>query len=166
VLTLANLWIVVGILFSTSLPSRAPVPNDPKADAQQKAIKEFAGKVVVAIAKQDIDGLVEMSEVPWYRDAVNFSEDKKELRKDLEAMLDEKPVFEAKKYSVKRIETFKVAQTTLSESDIKGYKKALGDDDFVVHVEVDYPAQKIQVRLLVKLKDGKPRLVGFGQESR
>jgi hypothetical protein len=160
-LTLANIWVVVGILFSTSLPNRAPVPSDPKADAQQKAIKEFAGKVVVAIAKQDIDGLVEMSEVPWHRDARNFSTTKKELRKDLENMLDGKPTFEAKKYAVNSVEMFKSVRATLGERKAEGYKTVLGEEDLVVQVEVEYPKQQIQFRLLVKMKDGKPRLVGI-----
>jgi hypothetical protein len=48
---------------------------------------------------------------------------------------------------------------------IEDYTEVLTDADFVVQVEVQIPDRKRQTRLLVKMVDGDPRLVGWGKED-
>lgn len=165
---LNNLFFLVVLLAAELIYGRvgsaAPKPADTQSTERDKAIKAFVAQVITAIGKKDIDTLVALSEVPFNQQPGLIHASKEELRNSIGGGLRRKPMFDGK-HELKKIETYKVAKPRFNEQAVVDAKKVLGDDDVVVHVEVEYPDRKLQVRLLLKIKDGKPRLVGWGQET-
>lgn len=66
---------------------------------------------------------------------------------------------------VKRVETFAAAKGRFTEAEAKSIKEVLADEDFVVHVRTEFGGRTRQLSLLVKVKDGKPRLAGWGRAA-
>ena len=144
--------------------SAAPKLADKEASEREKAIKEFVAKVIIAIGKKDLDALVDLCEVPFNHQPGRFERNSAKLKSNFHKGMDVKPKFEGK-HEVKRIQTFGDAKARLEEHAVKDYKEVLTEDDFLIHVEVQYPDRKLQWRLLIKMKDGKTRLVGWGIED-
>lgn len=139
--------------------------TDPKPDAkdkaaQEKAVKELVDKAVTAFGKRDIDALVEMSDLPWYC-VGSISDNVMRLKKDLFITFEDKPQFDPK-HTIQKVATFKDAKRDLKESRVKAFEKVLTDSDLVVEVEFTYLGKELDMSVLLKLRDGKPRLVGFG----
>lgn len=160
-----TLLIVVGFVAIVFIPGASAAPKSaPRATPEQeKAIKEFVAKVITAVGKQDVPGLVELSDVPFNYQRGGVQKEKEDLKRGFYKGIDGKPKFDGI-HEVRAIETFAASKARFDEQEIKDAKEVLSDDDFVIHVEVQYPDRKLQARLLIKIKDGKPRLVGVGRE--
>jgi hypothetical protein len=119
--------------------------------------------VVAALINKDIDGFLDMCEVPFHQPGGYFSEDKDDLRRWISKALDDESL-SASVNEVQRIETFGAARAWLTKSRINSIKEVLADGDFVVHVVNVGGAfqRKRQYPLLIKVKGGKPRLAGRG----
>lgn len=144
------------------LPSAASDPKPEAKDnaAQEKAVKELVGKAVTAIAKRDIEALVEMSDVPWCSPGPAVAENKVQLKKNIFIAFEDKPKFDPK-HKILSITNFDSAKRNLTKSHIEAFGKVLNDSDYVAEVEITYLGNKVEMTILIKLRDGEPRLVGF-----
>jgi len=156
--------IVLAIAIPASGPNTSAAPNPKEKAPSEKALKEFVAKVVAALGKQDIDRLDELSDVPFYLQPGKLARNHNRLRDGLKKGLDGKLMFEGE-HEVKRIRTFKEAKAGLGDTALNDYKLVLADDDFLVHVAIKTPARPMQARLFIKIIEGKPRLVGLGEEE-
>lgn len=141
-----------------SVASAAPKPKDKMTTETE--LKEFATNVVAALLKKDIDGFLAMAEVPFHQPGAYFSENKSDLRQWITKALNNGPLNE-KANEVKKVETFKSAKARFSASEVGSISRVLADSDFVVEVATAFGGQKYLLALLVKLKDGKPRVAGW-----
>lgn len=134
-----------------------PIDNAPT----EKEIKEFATKVVTALIEKDIDGFMRMTEVPFHQPGGYFWNEKEDLNRWIKKALDDEP-FSKGVNEIKSIKTFEATKASLSEAENRSFNEALGEQDFVVCVNTEFGGRKKQLPLLIKIKSGKPRLVGWG----
>jgi hypothetical protein len=136
----------------------APRPAE-KESEREKAIKAAVAKFVAAMSEQDEGAFVEACGVPFITEPGKLARDAATLRKFYKVEVAGRPPFDA--HEVKRVETFKQAKARLGEADVKGFDNVLRDEDYVATVELQRRGRKHELRLLMKLEDGKPKVVGL-----
>lgn len=142
------------------LPAGSAAPKAKDNAPTEKELKEFATKVVAALLKKDIDGFLDMCEVPFLQPGGYFSKDKDDLRRWITKALNNGPL-NRDANEVKGIETFEAAKARFSASEIMAISQVLADKDFVVDVATEFGGEKVQLSLLLKVKAGKPRVAGW-----
>jgi hypothetical protein len=147
-------------------PSNSAAPRvDTVADAQAKAVKEFVGRVLGAIGRQDFDTLTEFCAVPFAVRKGHVQNNTDRLKEDLAERFHGDPKFDGSKHTVLAIQPFKEARGRFSEQEARDAAVVLSDDDVVVRVEVFEKRGTTHGRLLIRVKDGKLRLAGIQPES-
>jgi hypothetical protein len=148
-----------------SAASAAPKASDKAAEKRDKAVKEFVAKFYDALARHDFDAVVELCDVPFLIQPNGIRKDKASIKKQYEDGHKLFPTHGEIKQVVKSIETYKDAKRRFLPEQVKDADHVLTDNDLVVHVVVNREAGKFHHRLLIKLVDGKPRLVGTQVET-
>jgi hypothetical protein len=139
--------------------SAAPRTPDKELAEQQKAIKAAVAKFVTAMSEQNVDAFVEACGVPFSHEPGKLARDTVTLRKMYKVEVEGRPPFDV--HEVKRVETFKDAKARLGEAGVKGFDEVLREEDYVATVEFQRRGRKYPSRLLFKLEDGKPKVVGW-----
>ena len=139
--------------------SAAPRPADKEPAEREKAIKAAVAKFVAAMSEQNVDAFVEACGVPFSHQPGKLARDTDTLRKMYKVEVEGRPPYDS--HEVKRIETFKETKARLGEDGVKGFEEVLRDEDYVATVELRSRGRKYQPRLLIKLVDGKPKVVGW-----
>jgi len=157
-------FILVAVLVCGQLGFAAPKPADKEATEREKEIKEFVAKYYDALGRHDFDAMVELCDVPFLiqpRAEVNgIRKDKAKIKEQYESGYEGRPKFDGSKHVVKSIQTYKEAKKRFPDEQAKDAEAVITDEDLVVHVEVMDFDGKFQRRMLIKLVEGKPRLVG------
>lgn len=154
-------WVGVG--------TAAPKRPDRAAAERQQAVKAFAAKVVTAFGRQDIDALVELSNTPFTLVPGGRGPDWEEaaVRETLDGQLGVFPRIDPDRHEVFRVQTLADALTWLNPQEARDCGRVLGDEDYVVGVQVQVPhlGVRMRLRLLIRLAAGVPQLAGFGREG-
>ena len=158
---LMRLLFLAGAVGLVCVPAVSAAPRPKDKTPTEKELKAFAAKVAATLIKKDIDGFLSMCEVPFHQPGGYFSKDKKDLRRWITKALGNGR-YRNEVREVKRVETFKKAKARFSASEVGWISRVLSDGDFVVDVEMELLGQrKEENSLLITVKSGKPRLVGW-----
>lgn len=163
--------VVMGLIWLPTA-SAAPKPAETPTDKRDKAVKEFVAKVYDALGKHDFDAFVELCDVPFLiqpgvekHGDVSLTKDKASIKKHFEQGRRYFPKFDGSKHEVRSIQTYKEAKPRFLEEQVKDADHVITDNDLVVHAVANDDRGKFHHRLLIKLVDGKPRLVGIQVET-
>lgn len=144
----------------------APKPAETPVEKRDKAVKEFVARAAGALGRHDFAAFVEFCDVPFniQRGSAGTSgirTVKDGFAKDLADRYDGKPTFDGSKHLVRSIQTYKEARDRFDAQEATDAEAVIGAMDLVVHVELGDPGRRSHLRFLIKLLDGKPRLVGI-----
>lgn len=156
-----SLVLMVGATALVWTAAAGAAPKLAEKGPSESDLRAFAASVVAALIEKDIELFMRHAEVPFHHPGGYFSSEAEDLRRRTKKVLDEEPLLRGVN-DVKRVETWKATAPRLSDADVRSMKKVLADDDLTVTVHTEFGGQKRQMLLLIKLKSGKPRLVGCG----
>jgi len=167
------LLVIAVFALGSEVGTAAPKPAETPTEKRDKAVKEFVAKAMIALGRHDFDTFVGYCDVPYYiqpstRVASGIRRTNEGFAKDLASRfdaLDGKGKFDGSKHLVRSIQTLKEAKKRFTDQQALDAEAVMAEEDLVVHVVLDDPDSKFHSRLLVKLVDGKPRLVGIQPEQ-
>jgi hypothetical protein len=134
------------------------------ADKDEDKAKEAAVAFLKAVKAKDADAVLKTAELPFLT-MVDGSpmvfEKAADLKADLKAKLDTIKDADKVPTEIERIAPFADLKDKIKDEDRrKAVEKVMGDGGFVAFVKT---ADDKTVVILVRLKDGKAKVVGFGQ---
>ena len=158
---LMRLLFLAGAVGLVCVPAVSAAPKPKDKTPTEKELKAFAAKVAATLIKKDIDGFLSMCEVPFHQPGGYFSKDKEDLKRWITKALGNGRLREDV-HDIKRVETFKAAKARFSASEAGWISQVLTDNDFVVCLDMEQVGErKHEKQLLIRVKGGKPQLVGF-----
>ena len=147
--------LAVGLLFAfAAAPASAADKNEDKA-------KEAAVAFLKAIKAKDVDAVMKASAAPFaHREGGDISviKDEAELKKWVKGKLDEIKDADKVPTDVEKVVPFADLKAKLDADDQKKVEEVVGKDGFVAMIEVEGK----MVVILIKMKDGKGKVVGIG----
>ena len=148
--------LAVGLLFAfAAAPASAADKNEDKA-------KEAAVAFLKAIKAKDVDAVMKASAAPFaHREGgeIGVIKDEAELKKWVKGKLDELKDADKVPTDVDKVVPFSELKEKINdEAERKKVEDVIGKDGFVALIEVDGK----MVVILVKMKDGKGKVVGIG----
>ena len=148
--------LAVGLLVAfVGSPASAADKNEDKA-------KEAAVAFLKAVKAKDIDAVMKASAAPFaHREGgeITVVKDEAELKKWIKGKLDEIKDADKVPTEVEKVVPFADLKEKINdEADKKKVEDVVGKDGFVAMIEVDGK----MVVILVKMKDGKGKVVGIG----
>ena len=147
--------LAVGLLFAfAAAPASAADKNEDKA-------KEAAVAFLKAVKAKDVDAVMKASAAPFaHREGgeIGVLKDEAELKKWLKGKLDDIKDADKVPTDVDKVVPFADLKQKLDGEDLKKVEGVVGKDGFVAMIEVDGK----MVVILVKMTDGKGKVVGIG----
>ena len=147
--------LAVGLLFAfAAAPASAADKNEDKA-------KEAAVAFLKAVKAKDADAVMKASAAPFaHREGgeIGVVKDEAELKKWIKGKLDEIKDADKVPTDVEKVVPFAELKAKLEADDQKKVEEVVGKDGFVAMIEVDGK----MVVILVRIKDGKAKVVGIG----
>ena len=147
--------LAVGLLFAfAAAPASAADKNEDKA-------KEAAVAFLKAVKAKDADAVMKASAAPFaHREGgeIGVVKDEAELKKWIKGKLDEIKDADKVPTEVEKVVPFAELKAKLEADDQKKVEEVVGKDGFVAMIEVDGK----MVVILVRIKDGKAKVVGIG----
>ena len=135
------------------------------ADKDDEKAKEAAVAFLKAVKSKDADAVLKTAELPFLTmndGAPKVWEKADELKADLKAKLDTINDAAQVPTVVEKVVPFAELKDRIREEDRrKAVEKVMGDGGYLAFVKT--PDEKLVV-ILVRLKDGKAKVVGFGQQ--
>jgi len=130
-------------------------------DKTEAQVKEVVGQFTKAVKGKDIVNLMRVQEVPFFFDGKRNITELDELRKLWTGVLEKKDLAQAE-FQIEEIQVFEKAQERFSEKERELLKDVMKKDDRVVRLSVLQKGKTTEgLRLLVRLKDGKAKIVGL-----
>jgi hypothetical protein len=163
-------WLTV------TLSSASAYPPPPKAEAKpeyDKLAKEAADGFCQNIVKRDFDAVIKACDFPLIFEGGKVLEKAEDFRKELDGIpadaLKDVKITVKEAMAVDKLEAWgkglaRPPSVLKKEDRLKAMKERVGKDGWVVALDAEHGGQKEdRVGLvLVLFKDGKPRIVGFG----
>ena len=134
----------------------------PAADKNEDKAKEAAVAFLKAVKAKDVDAVMKASAAPFaHREGgdIGVIKDEAELKKWVKEKLDSIADTDKVPTDVEKVVPFSELKEKIpGEDDKKKVEEVVGKDGFVATIEVDGKT----VVILVKMKDGKGKVVGIG----
>lgn len=147
--------LAVGLLVAfAASPASAADKNEDKA-------KEAAVAFLKAVKAKDADAVMKASAAPFaHREGgeIGVVKDEAEHKKWIKGKLDEIKDADKVPTEVEKVVPFAELKAKLEADDQKKVEEVVGKDGFVAMIEVDGK----MVVILVRIKDGKAKVVGIG----
>ena len=147
--------LAVGLLFAfAAAPASAADKNEDKA-------KEAAVAFLKAVKAKDADAVMKASAAPFaHREGgeIGVLKDEASLKKWVKGKLDEIKDADKVPTEVEKVVPFAELKAKLEADDQKKVEEVVGKDGFVAMIEFDGK----MVVILVRIKDGKAKVVGIG----
>jgi hypothetical protein len=115
---------------------------------------------VKAMRAEDLDGLMETVDVPWFLDGKKIVESKDELRAFFRKPLEEKDFSEMEAEIVK-VQTFGSLKDKASGQTGELLKRIARDDDLFFQLKIKMGERSDGVYLLVRVDGGKGKVIGL-----
>lgn len=141
----------------------------PQSDEQKqinKQVSETARKFYTAFESGNLDVMLGMSTVPWYHDGKTVVRTEDVLRVELKKLNDQRETSHGKRVAdIKLVAAYALMKDRMPPQDREMLEQVVRDDDYLALVMLkpqDVTNKKSEnVVLLVRLKDGKPSVIGL-----
>jgi hypothetical protein len=153
--------LAVAVLVAVAAPPGAAVDKDKEKD-EDKA-KEAATAFLKALKAKDVDAALKVSATPFgYRDGEKsvVLDDEAALKKWLKERIDAIKDADAQATEIKGLQSFAALKEKIADADkLKTIEDVIGKDGFVAV----YRADEKMIPILIRMKDGKAKIVGVGR---
>jgi hypothetical protein len=143
------------LLFSSWSPA---VAQENAEDLARSAVDRF----MKAFKAKDLPSLMDTVDVPWFHQSEKIIRDRAELEKAYRQLFEKSKDVSKLNYAIKVVSRYQEVRGKTSEEEQKLLDGVILADDRVVLIEIDQPARKKEtVVLLVRIREGKARIVGL-----
>ncbi len=147
--------IVVFLLVASIYAFSANADEDKKRPS-----RETVDNFMKAMAAEDIEAVMRIVDVPWFHDGKKIIESKDELKQAFQQVFEKKD-FANFKHEIKKESTYMAEVENLSAKDRELLKKMAKPSDVIFQLTVDNGERKDNIRMLVRVTDGKGKLIGI-----
>lgn len=126
-----------------------------------KSAGETVEKFMAAVKSKDLDAVMQTVEVPWFHKGDEIIKERSELKKEFDSLFTKRD-FKDLKFEIKKIAAFSAVREKTMGDERKLLDEVLTGDDRVVLLEIETEKKgKEKLILLVKVKEGKGKVVGI-----